>query len=66
LTKHASDTALDLDLDPEHIYKVVREGERTPDGRSKARYSLRTKKGLIVAICREYPDLIEVITVMRR
>ena len=65
LSKHATDAALDLDLDPDDVFKVVRTGERIHGGRAKARCVLRTKRGIIVAICGEYPDLIEVITVTK-
>jgi len=54
---------VNLDIGFEEIRKTIGEGERTTEGRTKTRYTLRIKRGLIVAICREFPDEISVITV---
>lgn len=66
LTIHAVRRALDNDLDPGDIEKIIREGQRVSEGRNKARYVLRTKRGLLIAICRESQNQIVVITVTRR
>jgi len=54
-----------FDLDPVDFEKIILEGERVTEGRSKARYTLRTRKGLLIAVCEESPEMIVVITVTR-
>lgn len=63
LTRHATETMVNLDIGFEEIRKTILEGERMAEDRSKTRYTLRTKRGLMVAICREFPDETAVITV---
>ena len=63
LTRHAAETMVNLDIGFEEVRKTIREGERTTEGRTKTRYALRTKRGSTVAICREFPDEVAVITV---
>ena len=65
LTRNAVRRALD-DLDPGDMERIIREGQRISEGRSKARYVLRTKRGLFIAICRQSQNQIVVITVIRR
>jgi hypothetical protein len=66
VSKHAAERLWSFGLLTDDLEKVIREGERTREGKTKTRYRLRTKKGLLIAICREYPDQILVITVTRR
>lgn len=65
LTKHASDRAIKYDLDSGAIKRVIEEGERQPEGKTKVRYVLRSKRGVLVAVCSEYNDQIIVITIMK-
>jgi len=65
MTIHATERALRYGLDPHEIEKIIREGERTPEGRRNARYVLRIKKSVYVAICAESPEKIVVKTVTR-
>jgi len=62
-TEHAAKEMYRLNLGPTDLEKIIREGERIPEGENKARYRLRTKKGLLIAICGEYSDQIRVITI---
>jgi hypothetical protein len=65
LTKHAVQRALKYDLSPELIEKIVWEGQRQREGKTKARYVLRAKNSVWVAICNEYPDQIVVVTFVK-
>jgi len=66
LTKHAVQrTALKYDLSPELIEKIVWEGQKQREGKTKARYVFRAKNIVWVAICNEYPDQIVVVTVVK-
>lgn len=65
LTKHAVQRALKYDLAPEMIEKVIWEGEKQKEGKTKAKYILKTKNGVWVAICHEYSDQIIIITLMK-
>jgi len=65
LTVYASKRAYRLNLDRYNIEKIIREGERLVEGKNKTRYVLRTKRGVLVAICAESPDLIVVKTITR-
>lgn len=65
ITIHATERALRYGLDPHEIEKIILEGERTPEGRRKARYMLRIKKSVYIAICAESPEKIVVKTVTR-
>ena len=65
-SEHAAERLYKLGLDLADLKMIISEGERIPEGKDKARYRLRTKKGLLIAICREYPDQILVITVTKR
>jgi len=62
LTKHAVQRALKYDLTPELIEKIILEGEKQKEGKTKARYVLKAKTGVWVAVCQEYSDLIIIIT----
>ena len=63
LTKHASDRAIKYDLDSQTIRRIIEEGQRLHEGKAKARYTLKTKHGTLVAICAECPDQIIIITI---
>jgi hypothetical protein len=65
LTKHAVQRALRYDLSPELVEKIVWEGQRQREGKTKARYVFRAKGSVWVAICNEYPDQIIVVTIVR-
>lgn len=65
LTKHAVQRALKYDLTPELIERIVTEGERQKEGKTKARYVLRGKRGAWVAVCEEYPEQIIIITILK-
>lgn len=65
ITIHATERALRYGLDPQDIERMIREGERFPEGRRKARYVLRMKRSVYVAICAESPDKIVVKTITR-
>jgi len=65
LTRHAVQRALKYDLSPELIEKIVWEGQRQREGKTKARYVFRAKNSVWVAICDEYPDQIVVVTFVK-
>jgi len=65
-TEHAVRRLLDLDLLEEDVVRVIREGKRVQEGRAKLKATLRSKRGLVIAVCAEYPDHIQVITVSKR
>ena len=65
LTKHAVQRALKYDLSPELIEKIVWEGQRQREGKTKARYIFRAKGNVWVAICNEYLDQIIIVTIVR-
>jgi hypothetical protein len=65
LTKHAVQRALKYDLSPELIEKIVWEGQRQQEGKTKTRYVFRAKGNVWVAICNEYPDQIIIITIVK-
>ena len=65
LTRHAVQRALKYDLSPELIEKIVWEGQRQREGKTKVRYVFRAKSSVWVAICNEYPDQIVVVTVVK-
>lgn len=63
LTIHAADRALAHNLDPDDIIKIVTEGEKITEGKTKCRYVLKTRGKTLIAICDEDPERIIVITV---
>jgi hypothetical protein len=65
ITKHAGERIEAHGFTPEEITRAIHDGERILEGRRKARYRLRTKKGILVAICIETTEEIHVITVTR-
>jgi hypothetical protein len=65
-TKHALERIVLRDISPDDIIRAIREGERIPEGKDKARYVLRGKKEILIVICREYPEQVRVITVTKR
>lgn len=65
MTKHAITRGIKHGLTSEDIIKVIKFGEKKVEGKTKRRYTLQTKRGLMVAICAEYPDLIKVITITK-
>jgi len=65
ITIHATERALRYGLDPQDIERIIREGERTPEGKHKARYVLRMRRSVYVAICAESPEKVVIKTVTR-
>jgi hypothetical protein len=65
LTKHASARAIKYDLDSEDIKRIIDEGEKRVEGKAKVKYVFRGKRGVLVAVCSEYPDQIIIITITK-
>lgn len=65
LTKHAVQRALKYDLASELVERMIWEGERQKEGKTKTKHVLKTKNGVWIAVCEEYPDQIIVITIMK-
>jgi len=65
LTRHAAERALKHNLSPEEVEKIIVEGERHSEGKTKTRYVLRGKRGVWVVICEEYLDQIIVLTITK-
>ena len=53
------------DLDSHAIKRIIEEGQRYKEGKTKTRYALRTKHETLVAICSECPDQITIITITK-
>ncbi|OGD45483.1 hypothetical protein A3K69_06405 [Candidatus Bathyarchaeota archaeon RBG_16_57_9] len=66
LTMHAVERSLTYGLEPEGITHIIREGAKKPEGKTKCRYILKTRKETLVAICDEDDERVIVITVMKR
>ena len=64
-TRHAVQRALKYDLNPETVEKIVREGEKKPEGKTETRYVLRSRRSTLVAICEEHSDQIIVLTITK-
>ncbi len=65
LTRHAVERSLKYDLDPELIERLVWEGEKSKEGKTKIRYVLKTKNGIWVAVCQETPEQVVIITITK-
>ena len=65
LTKHAAERALKYNLTKEAIIEIIRRGRRLREGKTKVRFTLKTKRGLLVAICEEYTNQIIVLTITK-
>lgn len=65
LTMHAVERGLTHNLDQEDITRIVREGVKAPEGKSKCRYILKTRKETLVAVCDEDDERVIVITVTK-
>jgi len=65
LTKHASDRALKYDLDAHTIRRIIEEGQKYKEGKTKNKYVLKTKQGTLIAICSECPTQIVLITITK-
>jgi hypothetical protein len=65
LTKHASDRAIKYDLDSQAIRRIVEEGEKQEEGKTKVRFVLQTKRGVLVAVCSEESNQITIITITK-
>ena len=63
LTRHATQRALRYNLTSELVERIVREGERRVEGKTKSRYVLSGRRGVWVAICEEYSDQIIILTI---
>ena len=62
-TKHALQRIMDHDLTLNEVEVTILEGEKLVEGKTKTRYTRRTRRGVIVAICSEDPESVTVITV---
>ncbi len=58
LTKHAVQRALKYDLAPELIERMIWEGEKQKEGKTKTRHIFKAKNSVWVAVCQEYSDQI--------
>ena len=65
LTRHAVERGLSQSLREEEIIRVVREGLKEPEGKTKCRYVLRTRRGTLIAVCDEDEERVIVITVTK-
>lgn len=65
LTMHAVERGLDNHLDPEDIIRIVRDGIKEPEGKTKCRYILKTRRETLVAVCDEDDERVIVITVTK-
>jgi hypothetical protein len=65
LTMHAVERGLTHNLDQEDITRIVTEGIKKPEGKTKCRYTLKTRKGTLVAVCDEDDERVIVITVTK-
>jgi hypothetical protein len=65
LTKHATRRYVSLNLNPDIVLDIVRQGKRSRLSRTKWSASRRTKQGKLVVIFAEYPEFIKVITVTK-
>ncbi|XHH10033.1 MAG: hypothetical protein ACFCUE_05220 [Candidatus Bathyarchaeia archaeon] len=65
LTRHAVERSLKYDLDPGLIEKLVWEGKKQKEGKTKTRYALRTKTGVWVAVCQESSEQVIIITITK-
>ena len=65
LTMQAVERGLDNNLDQEDIIRIVREGIKEQEGKTKCRYILKTRRETLVAICDEDDERVIVITVTK-
>jgi hypothetical protein len=65
LTMHAVERGLDNNLDQEEIIRIVREGIKEPEGKTKCRYILKTRRETLVAYGDEDDERVIVITVTK-
>ena len=65
LKMHAVERGLANNLDQEDITRIIREGVKEQQGKSKCRYILKTRKETLVAICDEDDERVIVITVTK-
>ncbi|MBM3301386.1 MAG: hypothetical protein FJY85_15715 [Deltaproteobacteria bacterium] len=65
LTMHAVERGLTHNLDPEDITRIVREGVKMPEGKTKCRYILKTRTETLVAVCDEDDERVVIITVTK-
>nr|MDO8135688.1 DUF4258 domain-containing protein [Candidatus Njordarchaeum guaymaensis] len=65
VSKHAVMRMARLDVDYESVRTAICEGERVSEGKTKVRFRLRVKREVLLVICREFPDRMHVITVMK-
>jgi hypothetical protein len=62
---HAVERGLANNLDQEDIIRIVREGVKEQEGKSKCRYILKTRRETLVAVCDEDNLRVIVITVTK-
>jgi hypothetical protein len=56
---------INLGLTEDYVVRVIQEGKRIGEGKTKFKAVQRGKRGRIVATCAEYPDHILVITISK-
>ncbi|MCX6656041.1 MAG: DUF4258 domain-containing protein [Candidatus Bathyarchaeota archaeon] len=65
LTMHAVERGLANNLDQEDITRIIREGVKEQQGKSKCRIILKTRRETLIAICDEDDERVIVITVTK-
>jgi len=65
LTRHAAERAYGFDLSPVDLEKIIADGQRIVEGERKARYVLKMKEGVFVAVCEESAERVDVITITK-
>ncbi len=65
LTMHAVERGLTHGLDQEDITRIIMEGVKVPEGRTKCRYILKTRRETLVAVCDEDDERVIVITITK-
>jgi hypothetical protein len=62
---HAVERGLDNNLDQEDMIRIIREGVKEQEGKTKCRYILKTRRETLVAVCDEDDERVIVITVTK-
>jgi len=65
LTRHAAERAYGFNLSPTDVEKIIADGQRIAEGKREARYVLKTKDSVLVAICEESAERVDVITITK-
>jgi hypothetical protein len=65
-TEHGVRQTIARGFTEDEAMKAISTGNRKKEGKTKFKATFRTKRGLLIATCAEYPDHILVVTVSRR